>query len=91
MPSLSFFLKYSDYRRGLRFVIKDGSWFSILYNRKREPEDEFFDGTFDSMMQLQTRLKEHFGAERGERWFTHLFQQLFRYHMRQTRKKRKHS
>ncbi|MGC9602160.1 MAG: hypothetical protein ABSE76_00235 [Minisyncoccia bacterium] len=86
---LTFFLKYPEYKKGLRLII-DGHTFVISYNKTREPEDDFFDGSFDSLTKFQARLKECFGGEQGERWFTHLFQHLFQYHMRRIRKKRKY-
>ncbi len=84
----SIFLKYPEYKKGLRFVI-DGHTFSIEYNKDRKMQDEVFDGTFCSLMKLQVDLKRRFGEKEGQRWFTHLFQHIFHYHIRRIRKKRK--
>jgi hypothetical protein len=79
---VSFFLKYHNYRTGLRFVIKeDGHTFYFEHNAEPQDGDEIFK-YFDGLLNFQQRLRAMFpeidgGMIEGERWFMHVFQMLF--------------
>jgi len=93
----TFFIKYLDYRTGLRFVIFDGGGsHCIEHNKEKQPGDEVFAKGFESLLALQRRLKELYPERNflghgneitaGEIHFTYLFQDILRLAERVKRK-----
>lgn len=101
----SFFIKYGNYRTGLRYVVwrlTYGIQFVVHHNDVRNPADEVFDKGFVSLLALQFRLKQLYPEQargyrehytEGEIIFYHLFQDLFllseRYKRKYLKKKKK--
>ena len=88
-----FFLKYGDYSNGMRLTIfKDGHRFLIEHNVAPESGDKYFDGSHKDLHDFQKELKELYPQpwsselSRGENWFLHVFQELFRQVERYKRK-----
>jgi hypothetical protein len=90
---MKLFIKYPDSKRGLRIVIEPAKVAGIItgsfyfeYDTLPKKGDEIFDGNLYSpkgqaLLELPKRM--------GELWFMHLFQQLFHYHARHARRKRR--
>jgi hypothetical protein len=91
----SFFFKYYEYKNGVRFIIKEKEGFQsflILHDKEPKAEDEVFKH-FDGIEGLRDRLQSIFGEREGEKYFLHLFQDIFQclesYRKRKKSKKRK--
>lgn len=93
-----FFIKYREYKTGLRFVITEMGHHTV-HNQTRQPDDEVFDKGFISLLALQRRLKELYPKQNflgyehnmtaGEIHFTYLFQELLLLAERVKRKQKK--
>lgn len=89
----SFFLKYADYRNGMRLTIrKDGHGFLIEHNVTPNDDDMRFSGSLESFDEFRIALQKLYpekwgdGRTQGENWFLHVFQELFHQVERHKRK-----
>lgn len=76
----SFFLKYYDYKIGIRYTIEGpGPYHTLLveYNQEPSEEDIMFARGIKQLTSLRERLKDLYGSEEGEDLFIHFVQDLF--------------